>query len=207
MRRRALLTTAAAGATGLLAGCSFGDGGEGGGGPAVADTDGEAGTPPTDDGRMRLTSSAFGDGARIPSQHGCDGIGLSPPLSVGGLPDGTETLALIADDPDAPTGEPFVHWLVWNVPVTLRTWPGGVTPNERATDLDGAPQGTNSGGGLGYFPACPPKDDGPHRYRFTMVAVDDRLPLDPGAERAALESALDGRTLARARLVGTYERD
>jgi len=155
---------------------------------------------------MRLTSSAFGDGGGMPAEHGCDGMGLSPPLSVGGVPDGTGTLALMADDPDAPTDDPFVHWLVRNVPASLRTWPGGVAPDERATDLDGAPQGTNSGGDPGCVPACPPKDDGPHRYRFTMVAVDDRLPLGPGAERAALKPALDGRTLARARLVGTDER-
>lgn len=135
-----------------------------------------------------------------------DGEGGSPPLSIDGVPDGTTTLALVADDPDAPTDEPFVHWLVWNVPARLREWPADIGTGERASELDDAPQGTNSAGEVGWVAACPPAGSGQHRYRFTAFAAGGRLDLGPETDRAALESALSDAVLAEGQLVGTYER-
>jgi hypothetical protein len=153
---------------------------------------------------LTLTSPAFDDGATLPTRFSCDGEGASPPLSVAGVPDGTASLAVVVDDPDAPGSDPFVHWVLWNLPADTAEIPADV-PDER-TVLGGARQGTNGGGGVGYYPACPPADDGPHTYRFTLYALDDRLDATAGARRDAVQRAVDDATLARARLTATYER-
>lgn len=228
MRRRRLLALGATAALPLLSGCSVGDDSDGDPtSPGTSTpTDGGTGTPtagrgdtdsspatndsrtPTDGGSRALavTSTAFADGGSIPTAHTCSGAGRSPPLTVGGVPDAAATLALIVDDPDAPREEPFVHWLVWNVPADRTEWPAEVSAGERAPELADAPQGRASTGDLGYVGPCPPEGDGPHRYRFTMFAVEGSLDLRSGAERSALKAALEGRVLARGRLVGTYER-
>ncbi|SFR43595.1 hypothetical protein SAMN04487947_1414 [Halogeometricum rufum] len=153
---------------------------------------------------LTLSSSAFDAGATLPTRFSCDGEGVSPPLSVAGVPDDTAALAVVADDPDAPGSEPFVHWLLWNLPADTAEIPADV-PGE-GTVLGGARQGTNGGGDVGYYPACPPAGDGPHTYRFTLFALGDRLDVTAGARRDAVQRATDDATLERARLTATYER-
>jgi Raf kinase inhibitor-like YbhB/YbcL family protein len=143
-----------------------------------------------------LTSSAFVPGGSIPSRHTCDGEDHSPALSWSPPPDGTRSLALILDDPDAPGGR-FIHWLAW-----------GVTPGEAGlADGQAAPlEGRNDFGTIGYRGPCPPRGHGPHRYRFRLHAVSGDLRLAAGAGVRELEEALSGQVLAVGELVGTYGR-
>jgi Raf kinase inhibitor-like YbhB/YbcL family protein len=143
-----------------------------------------------------LSSSAFEAGSSIPSRHTCDGEDLSPPLSWPAPPEGTGSLALILDDPDAPGGR-FIHWLAW-----------GITPDAGGlADGQAAPvEGRNDFATIGYRGPCPPRGHGPHRYRFRLHAVAGDLGLAAGAGVQELEQALSGQVLAVAELVGTYGR-
>jgi Raf kinase inhibitor-like YbhB/YbcL family protein len=143
-----------------------------------------------------LTSSAFVPGGSIPSRYTCDGEDHSPALSWSAPPDGTRSLALILDDPDAPGGR-FIHWLAW-----------GVTPGEAGlADGQAAPlEGRNDFGTIGYRGPCPPRGHGPHRYRFRLHAVSGDLRLAAGASVRELEETLSGQVLAVGELVGTYGR-
>jgi Raf kinase inhibitor-like YbhB/YbcL family protein len=198
--RRQLLRAAPAALLGL-AGCTGGDGTptpSPSPTPAASPTDGSAG------GQFALSSAAFEAGGAIPEKFSCAGEGVSPPLSVSGVPDDAQTLALVMDDPDA--GErPYVHWLVWNVPADTTEWPEDIPPGERAADIDGL-QGSNSAGKLGYFPSCPPPDDGAHTYRYALYALDTELDLAAGAGRGELEGAMDGHVVAETTLTGTFDR-
>jgi len=152
-----------------------------------------------------LTSPAFGDGDPIPPEFTGDGADVSPPLSIEGVPDDAASLALVVDDPDAPGGR-FVHWLLWNVPASVTAIPRGVARTERVGALDGAVQGTNGFGAIGYRGPLPPEGDGAHSYVFTLRALGRVLDLDPGAGRSELESATSGTIIGTTRLRGTYER-
>ncbi len=145
---------------------------------------------------LSLRSAAFADGEPIPRRHTCEGEDLSPPLSWSGVPEGTRSLALIVDDPDAPAGT-FVHWLAWGLDPAR----GGLGEGEAAPV-----EGRNGFGASGYRGPCPPPGHGPHRYFFRLFALDSELGLAAGASRAELERALEGHVLARAELAGTYER-
>jgi len=101
-----------------------------------------------------LTSEAFTNGQAIPSQFTCDGAGQPPPLAWGDPPDGTRSFALVADDPDAPSGL-FRHWGAYNIPASARSVPGS------------AAQAVNDFGKPGYGGPCPPKGHGPHHYHFS----------------------------------------
>jgi Raf kinase inhibitor-like protein, YbhB/YbcL family len=175
----------------LLAGCLGGDDSSGDGGAF------------TDD--FTVTSGAFEDGGTIPERYTADGENVSPPLTVEGLPEGVETLAVVVDDPDAPGGA-FVHWLLWNVPGDRTDIPAAVPQADRVDSLDGARQGTNDLDEVGYSGPAPPADDDPHTYRFTLHAVDTTLELSAGAGRDALAAALDGSTVGSARITGEYGR-
>jgi Raf kinase inhibitor-like YbhB/YbcL family protein len=208
--RRALLCGLGAAGAGALAGCLGGDddsddGSADDGGSDDGGSDNGSADNDSDDGEFTVTSSAFEDGATIPERYTADGENGSPPLSVQGVPDGTETLAVIADDPDAPGGT-FVHWLLWNVPGDRTTIPEDIPADEQVDALDGARQGTNDLGEIGYGGPAPPEGDDAHTYRFTVHAVDTTLGLAAGAERDALEDALDGSTVGSARLTGEYGR-
>ncbi len=143
-----------------------------------------------------LTSSAFAPGETIPRRHTCDGEDHSPPLSWSAPPAGTRSLALLLDDPDAPSGR-FVHWLAW-----------GIDPQAgRLGDGEAAPlEGRNDFRTVGYRGPCPPRGHGRHRYRFRLHAVGQELRLAPGAGVRELERALEGKVLAVAELMGSYER-
>ena len=143
-----------------------------------------------------LTSTAFDDGAPIPARHTCDGEDVSPPLSWSEVPDGARSLALIVDDPDAPSGT-FLHWLAWGVDPAA----GGLTEGEAP-----AAEGTGGFGTTGYRGPCPPPGHGAHRYFFRLLALDAEPQIAPGSGRDELEGAVEGHVLGTAELVGTYER-
>ncbi len=151
---------------------------------------------------LTVTSPAFADGSAIPPGFTCDGENHSPPLAWTGIPDHTGALALVCTDPDAP-GKTWVHWLAWNIPPGSPGLPANVP--QRATLESGGRQGRNDSGHHGYDGPCPPKG-GPHRYYFSIFALDEPLPLQPGASRPELEAAMDGHVLATGRLMGTYQR-
>ena len=145
---------------------------------------------------LEITSHAFEDGGAIPRRNTCDGENVSPPLSFTDPPEGTRSLALVVDDPDAPVGT-FVHWLGWGIePAAGGLEEGRAAPRE----------GRNGFGTVGYAGPCPPPGHGRHRYFFRLHALDAELDLEPGAEPDELERALDGHVLEVAELVGGYER-
>lgn len=145
---------------------------------------------------FRLTSPAFADGADIPQRHTCDGDDLAPRLTWEGVPDGARSLALIMDDPDAPRGT-FTHWVLSDIAADVTELGEGSTLGS---------QGRNSFGRRGYGGPCPPPDDAPHRYRFTLYALDlPKLALTNGT-REELEAQIETHVLGTARLVGRYQR-
>jgi len=150
-----------------------------------------------------LTSAAFKDGAPIPGKYTCDGVDVSPPLTWSGAPAGTRSVALIADDPDAPGGT-WVHWVLYNLPAEVSELPENIAKVE-SLDLGGARQGRNDFRRPGYGGPCPPP--GPaHRYFFKLYALDTRLELKAGAQKKDVEAALEGHALGSAQLMGTYAR-
>ncbi len=150
---------------------------------------------------MELHSSAFEEGGMIPVKYTCDAENVSPPLSWNSVPDGTKSLALVCDDPDAPVGT-WVHWVIFNLPPDSDGLPEHVPPQKKLSD--GALQGSNDFRKIGYGGPCPP--GGIHRYFFKLYALDMVLDLQTGSTKAALERAMQGQVLAEARLMGTYRR-
>ena len=150
---------------------------------------------------MQLTSSAFKEGQPSPRQYTCDGVNISPPLEWNGTLKSAKTIAIIADDPDAPSGT-WVHWVVYNLPAENI----GLVENLPATeDLKaGGFQGKNDFEKIGYGGPCPPS--GTHRYFFKVYALDSELPLKAGATKSDLEKAMQGHIVAQAQLMGTYSR-
>ena len=149
-----------------------------------------------------LQSSAFSQGADIPRKFTCDGHDLSPALTWSEPPVGTRSLALIADDPDAPVGV-WVHWVLYDLPATVRELHEGVA-KEDVLD-NGARQGRNDFGRIGYGGPCPPPGKA-HRYFFKLYALDAPTELKPGAAKAELVQAMKGHVLAEAELMGRYKR-
>jgi len=150
---------------------------------------------------IQMTSSAFAESGMIPPKYTCDGQDVSPPLKWESVPEGTRSIALICDDPDAPMGT-FVHWVLYNVPADVRELPENV-PAE-ATLSNGAKQGTSDFGTTGYGGPCPP--GGTHRYFFKIYALDAPVELSAGATKAELLGAMEGHILAQGRLMGKYKR-
>lgn len=143
---------------------------------------------------MELTSTAFNHESRIPSKYTCDGAEVSPPLQVTRIPPEAVTLTLIVEDPDAPGGT-WDHWIAYDIGLVA-------TIDEGVAGLGTA--GRSTGGILGYESPCPPS--GSHRYRFTMYALDTRLGLAEGADKATVLDAMEGHVLATATLLGRYSR-
>ena len=150
---------------------------------------------------LEITSSAFSEGEMIPTGYTCDGPDVSPDLAWTGVPETTQSLALICDDPDAPMGT-WVHWVLFNIPPGARGLPGEISPD--AALENGARHGTNDFGRLGYGGPCPP--GGTHRYFFKLYALDTDLDLASGITKAQLVEAMEGHILAEAQLMGTYNR-
>jgi len=154
-----------------------------------------------DAGTFSLTVDSLAPGAVLPDVYTCKGTSTSPPVSWTGTPPGTKSLVLIVEDPDAPKGM-FTHWLVYNIP----PGDGGIAPgqaNGKTLD-DGAQQGEGSSGSRGYYPACPPVGS-THRYIFRIYASDQYLSL-PTADRAAIDDALAGHTIATTAFMTTFTR-
>ncbi len=151
---------------------------------------------------LRVESTAFEEGGTIPRKYTCDGENISPPLSWSTPPEGTKSLVLICDDPDAPMGT-WVHWVLFGLSPEISELPEGVPSQE--TVLGGAKQGTTSFGRVGYGGPCPPK--GPaHRYFFKLYAVDSEIDLDAGATKQEVLRAIEGHILAQGQLMGRYSR-
>ena len=144
---------------------------------------------------MKITSSAFHEGANISSKFTCDGSDTSPPLQIAGVPPGAKSLVLIVDDPDAPGGL-FTHWLIWNIPPHTNSIAEGSAPK--------GVQGANDFGKSGYRGPCPPP--GTHRYSFKIFALDRELELGSGAKRSQVDAAMKGHVIAHGELVGRYAR-
>lgn len=145
---------------------------------------------------MQLISSAFLNNQPIPKKYSCEGEGIHPPLEIIAVPEATKSLALIVDDPDAPSGT-FVHWLVWNIPPTTTKIGENKIPEE-------AIEGRNSSKEVGFIAPCPPS--GMHHYRFILWALSQSLSLTEEATREKLESTLAQFVLEKAELVGTYQK-
>ncbi len=154
---------------------------------------------------LTITSTAFVDGGEIPSLHTCEGANTSPPLAWSGVPEGTRSLALVVDDPDAPDPRAptrtFVPWVLYGLPAGA----GGLRTSVPAQDLPpGARQGLNDRRATGYVGPCPPI--GRHRYFFKLYALDTELPELEPPTKATLEKAMHGHVLDKAELVGTYQK-
>lgn len=146
---------------------------------------------------MELTSPAFTHGGAIPSRYTCDGEDLSPPLQISGVPEGTQSLVLICDDPVAP-GNTWNHWILFNIDPAM-------TEITEGTEPPGSAGGTNSWGRTGYGGPCPPS--GTHRYLFKLFALDAPLPLfESPPTQQELSTAMQGHVLTQAELMGMYER-
>lgn len=151
--------------------------------------------------RLTLRSTDFPSGQGIPPQFTCEGPGTSPELSWSNVPPGTQSLALVVRDPDAPSGS-YVHWILYDMPANTAGLPQGA-PSKGGLPA-GALEGTNGGGSKGWTPPCPPK--GMHHYHFELYALDTRLAPMKTPTEPALSAAMRGHVLDRAELVGTYNK-
>lgn len=154
---------------------------------------------------FEFTTPAFADGGSIPKRFTCDGADASPPLSIANVPDDAGSLAIVVDDPDGPSG-PFVHWLIWNLPPDLDEVPADIAPERKLDDLNGALQGTNGFGDVGYRGPCPPENDDKHTYQFSLYALREPLSPDGGATRSELENNIRTSQIASAHFTGIYGR-
>ncbi len=154
-----------------------------------------------------LQSPAFKQNHLIPRKYTGDGDDVSPELSWSGVPTAARELALIVDDPDAPTPEPWVHWIIYKIPPSITDLADHVPPALHVSRPAGALQGKNSWPkGIGYRGPAPPKGHGLHHYHFRLYALDAPLDLKPGADKSELLAAMKGHILAEGELVGTYQR-
>lgn len=152
---------------------------------------------------FQLTSPAFQQGETIDSIYTCSGKNKMPVLSWTGVPKNTETFAIICDDPDAPTAEPWVHWVVFNIPGTTTSLTKSLGRTKQFED--GTTQGMNTSSRIGYDGPCPPRAK-VHRYFFKIYALDTELKLNAGSTKKQLLNAMKGHILAQAELMGTYKR-
>ncbi|MEK7662391.1 MAG: YbhB/YbcL family Raf kinase inhibitor-like protein [Patescibacteria group bacterium] len=145
---------------------------------------------------MKISSTAFKDGERIPEEYTCDGNNINPPLAWEEIPAETKSMVLIVEDPDSPSGT-WTHWTLWNIP-----------PDSNKIDENnfagGAIEGGTTFGSIGYGGPCP--GTGTHRYFFKLYALDGVVNLKRGALPGELLRAIDGRIIDKAELMGLYER-
>lgn len=150
---------------------------------------------------IKVESAAFKHMQPIPSQYTCDGADISPPLSWSNVPPAAKSIALIADDPDAPAGT-WVHWVVYDLP------PAADSLQEDVPKIDTLPeggiQGRNDFHRIGWNGPCPP--GGTHRYFFKVYALDTILNLPAGKTKQEIEKAMKGHILAKGEIVGKYTR-
>lgn len=142
---------------------------------------------------LTLSTTAFLEGQHIPERYTCDGENINPQLQIGNIPEGTQSLALIMEDPDAPNGT-FTHWLIWDMPPQQSVMEG---------EAPGT-QGKNNFGDIGYGGPCPP--NGTHRYYFRLYALSQKLNLPESTTKQELLKAIEPVKLAKAELMGKYNR-
>jgi Raf kinase inhibitor-like YbhB/YbcL family protein len=142
---------------------------------------------------LTVSSPAFGNNKLIPSKYTCDGDNVNPPLRIEGVPDGTKSLVLIVDDPDATMGT-WDHWTVWNI----------LPSNKIEENTVPGTEGVNDSRKHAYSGPCPPW--GTHRYFFKVYALDTRLDLNKNSKKKDVERTMQGHILAKGELVGLYRR-
>ena len=152
---------------------------------------------------IKMTSSAFTEGARIPTKYTCDGGDASPPLKWTGVPQDAKSIALIADDPDAPGGT-WVHWVLYGLPPDTAELPEGLPKTDELPS--GARHGVTDFGRNEYGGPCPPPGHGAHRYYFKVYALDTEIGLKAGSTKQDVLKAMKGNILAEGQLMGTYLR-
>ncbi len=157
--------------------------------------------PETEMATLELTSPAFTNGETIPAKYSGNNENVSPPLEWTEPPAETQSMALICDDPDAPSGT-WVHWVIYNLPSDARSLPEAIPTD--ANLADGSRNGKNSWNELGYDGPSPPS--GTHRYYFKIYALDTILDLEPGASKDDLIESMDTHILAYGELIGTYSK-
>jgi len=151
---------------------------------------------------LQLSSRAFENDQRIPVKYTADGADVSPPLAWTGVPDSAQAFVLICDDPDAPVGN-WIHWVLYDIPGDARELPENVPPEESV--LESAKQGKNDFRKLGYGGPAPPPGK-PHRYIFTLYAIDAPTGLPAGAGKQEVLQAIEGHVAAKSQLTGIYSR-
>lgn len=181
--RRRLVTALGAVAAGALAGCT------------------QEGTPTPQ--AFQYTVPALADGT-IPRRHTCDGSGESPRVEIGRVPPPTESLALVFTFPDDVASQQTL-WTMWDIPADTAEIPAAIPPGETVDALDGAVQGRNARGDVGYLPVCPPPGEA-FEHWFTLYALRRPLGLEPGAPRDAVREELETATLASRLTTATYRR-
>lgn len=154
---------------------------------------------------LTLVSPSFEHQCDIPSRFTCEGADISPALQWSGIPQGTQTLALIVDDPDAPDPKnprmTWVHWILYNIPASATELPEGLKPAHLPS---GTQEGLNDWKRTGYGGPCPPI--GKHRYFFKLYALDTELPVVKNITKSQLEKSMQGHILATAELIGLYKK-
>jgi hypothetical protein len=151
---------------------------------------------------FQLTSAALRSGETVPTEFTADGRNVSPPLAWSEPPPGTQSFALLCDDPDAPRGT-FTHWVVFDLPANLRELSENVP--HQANLAGGGVQTHNDFGKIGYGGPSPPSGK-PHHYHFKLFALDRKLDLPPGAGKEQVRAAMQGHVLAEAEIVAIYGR-
>jgi Raf kinase inhibitor-like YbhB/YbcL family protein len=146
--------------------------------------------------KVQIQSDSFENNKMMPAKFTCDSSNISPGLSFSGIPDGSKSLVLIMDDPDAPGGT-WIHWTVWNIDPSVTKIPENSVPG-------GSVEGKTDFGKPGYGGPCPPS--GTHRYFFKLYALDTVLDLDASAAANDIEKAMKGHTIDSAELIGLYKR-
>ena len=145
---------------------------------------------------VRISSPAFLNGARIPRRYTCDGADVAPPLEWSGLPDGSKSVAIICEDPDAPSG-PFTHWLLYDIPASKHRLDEGASIGKA---------GVNDFGNAKFGGPCPPQKDAAHHYHFRVYALDSESLGPAGLSTEAAREAMRGHVLAEGELTGIYKR-
>jgi Raf kinase inhibitor-like YbhB/YbcL family protein len=186
-RRRALWISGAAALS--VASCDSG--------PAGSDEAEELGEQPVDE-VIKVSSTDVAEDEPIPVEFSCDGEDVSPALSWDGVPPEAVELALVVDDPDAGGGT-YVHWVVFGLDSSITELQAGVVPT-------GGRQAENSAGDAAYKGPCPPGDDDPHRYRFTVFALNDEIAADDGAAASDVLDRVRETAIAKGTLTGTFDR-
>lgn len=163
------------------------------------------GSQPDPVATIEVSSPAFDQGQAIPAKFTEDGQDVSPELRWSGAPSQTRQLALVVDDPDAPSAEPWVHWVIYAIPPSTTMLPEGVSKDELPGNMAGAKQGKNSWGTVGYRGPAPPAGK-VHHYHFKLYALDAELADGPGLDKASLLQKVQGHVIAQGELIGTYQR-